>query len=69
VEAVATVLAIARRTAPPTVGLANPDEGLDLDYVPGVAHAIESNGRPPFAISNSFGFDGDNAVLCLEAAV
>ncbi len=69
VEAVATVLAIEHRTAPPTVGLAQPEDGLDLDYVPGVAHAIESNGRPPLAISNSFGFDGDNAVLCLEAAV
>lgn len=69
VEAVATVLAIERRTAPPTVGLAGPDEDHHLDYVQGVAHAIESNGRPPLAISNSFGFDGDNAVLCLEAAV
>jgi 3-oxoacyl-[acyl-carrier-protein] synthase II len=69
VEAVATVLAIEHRTAPPTVGFANPEDGLDLDYVPGVAHAIESNGRPPLAISNCFGFDGDNAVLCLEAAV
>ena len=69
VEAVATVLALRDRVAPPTIGWEEADEGLDLDYVPGSARAIEmDNGRAPVALSNSFGFGGHNASLCLEAA-
>jgi 3-oxoacyl-[acyl-carrier-protein] synthase II len=69
VEAVATVLALRDRVAPPTIGWEEADEGLDLDYVPGTARPLEmSNGRPPVALSNSFGFGGHNATLCLEAA-
>ena len=64
VEAVATVLALEARTAPPTLGYDEPDEGLDLDYVPGGPRAI-GNGRAPVALSSSFGFGGHNAVLCL----
>jgi len=67
VEAVATTLALARRVAPPTVGWEQREEGLDLDYVPDLGRRLPSNGRPPVAISNSFGFGGHNAVLCLEA--
>ncbi len=68
VEAVATVQALDRATAPPTINLEEPDEGLDLDYVPGESRPIERNGRAPIAISNSFGFGGHNVVLCIEAA-
>jgi 3-oxoacyl-[acyl-carrier-protein] synthase II len=69
VEAVATVLALRDRIAPPTIGWEQADEGLDLDYVPGTARPLEmANGRPPVALSNSFGFGGHNATLCLEAA-
>jgi len=69
VEAVATLLALRDRVAPPTIGWEQADEGLDLDYVPGTARPLElSNGRPPVALSNSFGFGGHNATLCLEAA-
>jgi 3-oxoacyl-[acyl-carrier-protein] synthase II len=79
VEAVATLLALRDRVAPPTIGLTEPEEGLDLDYVPGSARplALAGNGngdgsahgqdRPVLALSNSFGFGGHNAVLCLEA--
>jgi 3-oxoacyl-[acyl-carrier-protein] synthase II len=67
VEAVATALALSEQTAPPTLNYEEPDEGLDLDYVPGSAREIERNGRPPVGISNSFGFGGHNVVLCLEA--
>jgi 3-oxoacyl-[acyl-carrier-protein] synthase II len=71
VEAIATVEALRRRTAPPTVGWEERDEGLDLDYVPETERELgePSNGngsRPAVAISNSFGFGGHNAVLCLE---
>jgi 3-oxoacyl-[acyl-carrier-protein] synthase II len=68
VEAVATILALRDRIAPPTLGLENPDEGLDLDYVPGSAKPLEIDGKPAIALSSSFGFGGHNAVLCLEAS-
>ncbi len=69
VEAVATLLALREGIAPPTLGLSEPDAELDLDYVPGVARPLTRNGGGPLlALSNSFGFGGHNAVLCLEAA-
>jgi 3-oxoacyl-[acyl-carrier-protein] synthase II len=73
VEAVATVLALRERVAPPTLGYEQQDEGMDLDYVAGGARALEprpnGNGpKPAVGISNSFGFGGHNAVLCLGGA-
>lgn len=67
VEAIATVEALRRRVAPPTVGWEQAEEGLDLDYVPGTAKPIENGDGPLVAISDSFGFGGHNAVLCLAA--
>jgi len=67
VEAVATINALREAMAPPTLNYAEPDEGLDLDYVPGNSRPIERNGHPPVGISNSFGFGGHNVVLCFEA--
>ena len=46
VEAVATILALRDRIAPPTLGLENPGEGLDLDYVPGSAKPLNIDGKP-----------------------
>ena len=69
VEAVATLLALRDRIAPPTLGWEERDPDLDLDYVPLTARALEiPDGRRATAISNSFGFGGHNVVLCLEAA-
>jgi len=69
VEAVATLLALRDRIAPPTLGFSEAEEGLDLDYVPGAARPLTlAEGKPAVALSNSFGFGGHNAVLCLEAA-
>jgi 3-oxoacyl-[acyl-carrier-protein] synthase II len=73
VEAIATVLALRDRVAPPTIGYGEQDEGLDLDYVPDGPRPlrVRQNGAgptPPTAISNSFGFGGHNAVLCLGGA-
>ena len=67
VEAVATILALRAGVIPPTLGLEQQDPELDLDYVPLVARALDVNGDRRIAISNSFGFGGHNAVLCLEA--
>jgi 3-oxoacyl-[acyl-carrier-protein] synthase II len=67
VEAIATVEALRRRVAPPTLNWEEAEEGLDLDYVPGTAKPIENGDGPLVAISESFGFGGHNAVLCLAA--
>jgi len=72
VEAIATVETLRRGLAPPTVGWEERDPDLDLDYVPDEARSLEhrgnGNGRPNLTgISNSFGFGGHNAVLCLAA--
>jgi 3-oxoacyl-[acyl-carrier-protein] synthase II len=70
VEAIATVGALRRGIAPPTLNLEQPDPELDLDYVPNSSRplrAANGNGRERIALSNSFGFGGHNAVLCLAA--
>jgi 3-oxoacyl-[acyl-carrier-protein] synthase II len=67
VEAVATVLALGEGKAPPTLGYEEPEDGLDLDYVPDGPRAIGNGGRR-VALSNSFGFGGHNAVLCLASS-
>ena len=68
VEAIATLLALDDRVAPPTLGLDEPDEGLDLDYVPFRARALGGDETErAVGLSNSFGFGGHNAVVCLEA--
>src|SRR4051794_29892913 len=68
VEAVATVLALNEKVAPPTIGWEQREEGVDLDYVPDGPRRLDVDGRPAVAISNSFGFGGHNAVLCLGGA-
>ncbi len=67
VEAIATVLALRDRLAPPTLGYEEQEPGLDLDYVPATRRLAPREGarKRLAAISNSFGFGGHNAVLCL----
>jgi 3-oxoacyl-[acyl-carrier-protein] synthase II len=67
VEAIATLLALRDRIAPPTLNYEEPDEGLDLDYVPREARPLPNGEVRAIGISNAFGFGGHNAVLCLEA--
>jgi 3-oxoacyl-[acyl-carrier-protein] synthase II len=66
VEAVATLLALRDRLAPPTLGWAEAEEGLDLDYVPDGPRPLDRD-RRAIGLSNSFGFGGHNATLVLEA--
>src|SRR5436190_11397675 len=69
VEAIATISSLREGVVAPTLGYEEPDDGLDLDYVPGSSRPLEQrNGHAPIAITNSFGFGGHNAVLVLEAA-
>lgn len=62
IELVATVLAINHNFIPPTINLENPDPDCDLNYVPN--KAIEKEVK--VAISNSFGFGGQNAVIAIK---
>jgi 3-oxoacyl-[acyl-carrier-protein] synthase II len=68
VEAVATVSALRDRVAPPTVGLEQVEDGLDLNYVPHAATGLtprSGNGKL-VALSNSFAFGGHNASLVIS---
>jgi 3-oxoacyl-[acyl-carrier-protein] synthase II len=67
VEAVATLLALRDRIAPPTLGWEEREDGLDLNYVPATAQPLEGRDGELVGLSNSFGFGGHNAVLCLAA--
>lgn len=63
VEAIALVKALEEGFIPPTLGSKNPDEKCDLDYV-------LNQGREKkltYAMSNSLGFGGHNAILVFKA--
>ena len=62
VEAITCVLALQNNFVPPTVGYKVPDEEGDLDYTPNVGKEREMK----YALSNTLGFGGHNAVLCLK---
>ncbi|HMH49603.1 MAG TPA: beta-ketoacyl-[acyl-carrier-protein] synthase family protein [Candidatus Acidoferrum sp.] len=62
-EALATVLAMTHAVVPPTVHLTSPDPDVPFDCVPGVARAASL----PAAMSNSFGFGGQNVTLLFRA--
>jgi 3-oxoacyl-[acyl-carrier-protein] synthase II len=68
VEAAATILALRDRIAPPTLNYTEPDPELDLDYVTDGPQSLNVNGKPPVAISDSFGFGGHNAVLAIKGS-
>ena len=62
VEAIATALTLHHGILPPTINYATPDPKCDLDYVPNCAR--EDLVRT--AVSNSFGFGGQNASLVMQ---
>ena len=61
-EAAAAALAVKEGTIPPTTNYETPDPECDLDYVPNEAR----KGEVGLALSNAFGFGGQNAVIALR---
>jgi len=62
VQLIATILAMRDSRIPPTINLHNPDPECDMDYVPNVAREQVVN----VAVSNSFGFGGQNDTLVVK---
>ncbi len=62
VEAIICLLAMRDSLLPPTINYEEPDPECDLDYVPNTARRSDVN----VALSNSFGFGGQNICLVLR---
>lgn len=62
IEAIACIFALQNDIIPPTIGYENKDEECDLDYVTEGARTASVK----YTLSNSLGFGGHNAVLCLK---
>ena len=62
VEAIVTALAIRDGIIPPTANYRVKDEACDLDYVTEGSRKADISA----ALSNTFGFGGHNATLCIK---
>jgi 3-oxoacyl-(acyl-carrier-protein) synthase len=62
-EFIAVVLQMEHKFVHPTINLEEPDEGMDLDFVPNQAREYE----PRLAMSNAFGFGGLNSSVIIQA--
>ena len=62
VEAVAVAMTLREGFIHPTINLETPDPECDLDYVPGIGRKADVR----IALSNSFGFGGQNACLIFK---
>jgi len=62
-ELIACILAIKNGVVPPTINYEFPDPECDLDYVPNEAREMKVD----VALSNSFGFGGQNVALLVRS--
>src|SRR5690606_15918738 len=63
VEAITCLLAMRDNVAPGTMNYTTPDPLCDLDYIPNEARSMQIDR----ALSNSFGFGGQNVTLVFTA--
>jgi 3-oxoacyl-[acyl-carrier-protein] synthase II len=61
-ELITCVLAIRDNILPPTINLNDPDQALDLDYVPNKPRKAKVD----IAMKESFGFGGQNNVVIIK---
>jgi 3-oxoacyl-[acyl-carrier-protein] synthase II len=66
IEFIATILAIEKQLIPPTINYEEKDPQCDLDYVTEGARAASIGLPLKTALSNSFGFGGNNAALVVR---
>jgi 3-oxoacyl-[acyl-carrier-protein] synthase II len=61
-EMIATVTGMYHHFLPPTINYEVPDPECDLDYIPNLSRKKETE----IALSNSFGFGGQNSTLIVK---
>ena len=62
IEAVVTAMSLKEGFLPPTINVVNQDPECDIDCVPNTGRKADIK----YALSNSLGFGGHNATLCLK---
>ena len=65
IEAIASIISINNGFIPPTINYETPDPECDLNYVPNKSINKDIN----YAMSNTFGFGGHNAVLIFKSHI
>lgn len=66
VELITCVQSILTGVVPPTINLRSPDPECNLDYVPNTARDLREVGGVEVAMSNSFGFGGQNDCVVVK---
>ena len=65
VEAILTVLAVHHGVTPPTLNVENLEPEYDMNYCADGPVKWDNGGRRRVALTNSFGFGGTNASICI----
>jgi len=67
VESVAAILALHNRTAPPTINLEDPDDGVTVRVATEPRPLQAGGGEPMAVLNNAFGFGGHNVSVVFTA--